>query len=101
MLYKVLIVGLMDVYDLSPCATSFYFFAGSNSDNSANEFFLGFTLSSNGSNVLLQLLVTTPESRFTVSTTGFSYSGVATQNSLTNVRLSSSLHAGESFQGEK
>ena len=47
-----------------------------------------------GSRVVLQLLVTTTESnpvRFTVNATGFSYSGIATQNSSTNVTLPSSL----------
>ena len=68
--------------------------AGSLLDSSANEFFLGFSLNADGAGVTLHLFITTSEPspvRFTVNVTGFSYSGVATQNSSTNVTLPNSL----------
>ena len=71
-------------------------FAGGILDNYANEFFLGFSFFFNSYSAYRQfsVLVTTPESspvRFTVTATGFSYSGIATQNSSTNVTLPNSL----------
>ena len=65
---------------------------------------MGFTLNHNGSDVLLQLLVTTPESspvRFIVNATGFSYSGIATQNSSTNVTLPSRFQVRSSSERNK
>ena len=57
-----------------------------------------------GNNVTLYLLVTTPESspvRFTVNATGFSYSGIATQNSSTNVTLPSNLQVVNASESDK
>ena len=78
--------------------------AGSILDSSANELFLGFSLNYLGNDITLQLFVTTPESspvRFTVNATGFSYSGVATQNSSTNVTLPSSLQVRNDSASER
>ena len=70
-------------------------YAGSVLDSSANEFFLGFSKNWEGDDrITLQLFVTTTDSNpvnFVVNATGFSYSGIATQNSSTNVTLPSSL----------
>ena len=77
-------------------------FAGGILDNFANEFFLGFSLNPNSAE--LTLLVTTPESspvRFTVNATGFSYSGIAAQNSSTNVTLPSSLQVRTANERDK
>ena len=70
-------------------------FAGRMLDSSGNEFFLGFTLNFQiDTNSPPQLFVTTTESspvNFTVNATGFNYSGIATQNSSTQVTLPNSL----------
>ena len=63
-------------------------------ESSGNEFFLGFSTNARENPVTLQLFVTTSESspvNFLVNTSGFSYRGVASQNSSTNVTLPSSL----------
>ena len=73
-------------------------------DSSANEFFLGFSLNYAGDDITLQLFVTTTESSpvmFTVNTTGFHYSGIATHNSSTNVTLPSSLQVSDDSERNK
>ena len=72
-------------------------------DDSANEYFLGFSL--NGENSRLQLFVYTNEPtpvNFIVTATGFSYySGTATQNSSTLVNLPNSLQVRDSSERDK
>ena len=74
-------------------------------DSSANEFFLGFSLNSLGDDeITLHLFVTTTESSpvgFTVNTTGFTYSGIASRNSSTNVTLPRSLQVRSDSERDK
>ena len=71
-------------------------------DNSANEFYIGFYR--NYGTASLQLFINTPEPypvSFSITATGFSYTGTATNSSSTVVTLPSSLEVQSSSERNK